>query len=456
MESTEFRYAPFNRRYGRVLSCSIPCSGLSFAEFLAAAEGQARYYWETQGGSVTFAGADTAVELIAWGEERFQKIADGARQLFARAYVRDEGNPYAGPRLFGGFAFRGDFTPDNTWSIYAPAWFVLPHYQLVSIAGEKWLTINAQIPLEEDPAALVADLQAALRKKITELKARAWPASAVRRSVLQSIDYPMTYAMWRDMVTSATNRICAGDLNKVVLSRAAELRFHSPVNILPILRQLAADYPECYRFLFEPRPHYAFYGASPELLADVRGSQVRTMALAGSMARGETAAEDTRLGDSLLSSAKDRHEHQIVVDKIRERLEPRTASLEIPPPQLLKLRNIQHIHTPIAGILREQTGILPLIQALHPTPALGGDPRAMAMALIRDLEPIPRGWYGAPVGWIDANLDGQFTVAIRSAVAQESRAWIYAGAGIVADSQPEGEWEETALKFRPMLDAHGT
>ena len=95
-----------------------------------------------------------------------------------------------------------------------------------------------------------------------------------------------------------------------------------------------------------------------------------------------------------------------------------------------------------------------MVEALHPTPALGGDPRRAALQLIRELEPIPRGWYGAPVGWIDSGLDGEFAVAIRSAVAQEARVWIYAGAGIVADSLPEREWEETELKFRPMLDAH--
>lgn len=455
MESTASQALPLAQRYGRLLSCSLPCSGFSLAGFLGAAEGQPRYFWENKNDMLAFAGVGTAVELMAWGEERYHKIADAAGQLFARAYINDDGRPRAGPRLFGGFAFRGDFTPDNTWSIYTPAWFVLPHYQLVSIAGAMWLTINAQVPLEEDPAALLADLQAALRKKIKALQARAGSTSDEQQSVLQKVTYPMTYGMWRDMITSAADRIRAGELNKVVLSRAAELQFDAPVKILPILRHLAADYAECYRFLFEPRPHYAFYGASPELLADVRGKRIRTMGLAGSMARGETAAEDKRLGHALLSSAKDRREHQIVVDRIRDRLAPSAVSLQIPPPQLLALRNIQHIHTPVEGALKRETGVLPLVQALHPTPALGGDPRAKALALIRELEPIPRGWYGAPVGWIDANLDGQFTVAIRSAVAQEARAWIYAGAGIVAESLPKQEWEETALKFRPMLNSHG-
>ncbi len=455
MDSTAIRHTSIQHRYGRLLSCSLSCSGISFAGFLQQAAGQARYYWENQNDHIAFAGAGTAVELMAWGDERYRKIADAVAQLFERAHLPDNDHPLTGPHLFGGFAFRSDFTPDNTWSIYSPAYFVLPHYQLVSIAGEMWLTINAQIPLEENPADLLADLQSALRDKIAELKAGECSLADQELSKLRSIEYPMSYAMWQEMITKATRHIRSGALNKVVLSRVAELQFADRVNILPILRHLAAHYAECYRFLFEPRPRYAFYGASPELLAAVHGKNIESMALAGSIGRGDDARTDLRLSETLLNSEKDRHEHQIVADKIRDRLLPLTDSLQVSPTGLLKLNNIQHLHTPISGELRSAEGVLPLVEALHPTPALGGDPRDAAMALIRDLEPIPRGWYGAPFGWIDANLDGQFTVAIRSAVAQEARVWVYAGAGIVADSVPEKEWQETELKFRPMLDAHG-
>ena len=454
MEPAEFRAAPLRRRYGRLLSCSRPCSGLSLAGFLAAAEGQARFYWESPDGSLAFAGLGAAVELTAWGDDRYRKIAASARELFAGAQLNGAANPLAGPRLFGGFAFRSDFTPDNTWSIYAPAFFALPHYQLASSGGRMWLTINAQIPPEESVAGLIPDLQAALREKIAELRAADSSALAARQSDLSGIDYPMSYAQWRQMVTSATERIRAGELNKVVLARAAELRFNQPVQLPPILRHLTAHYAECYRFLFEPRPRYAFYGASPELLARVQGAQITTMALAGSIGRGANEAEDQQLRQALFDSRKDRYEHQIVVDKMRQRLAPLTETLEIAPAALLKLSNIQHLQTPLAGRLKRAAGVLPLVEALHPTPALGGDPRPDALRLIRKLEPIPRGWYGGPVGWIDSQLDGEFAVAIRSAVAQEARVWVYAGAGIVADSRPRLEWEETELKFRPMLDAH--
>ncbi|MCY3831793.1 MAG: isochorismate synthase [Chloroflexi bacterium] len=455
------RESTISQHYGRLLSCSVPCEGLGFERFLGSAAGGARYYWENRADQVAFAGAGTAVELMAWGPDRYDKIGAYARELFDGAHISGEGNPIAGPRLYGGFAFRHDFTPDNTWSIYSPAFFVLPHYQLVRCGGDcldaapaMWLTINTQIPPDEAPEPLIPALQEALRSKIAQLKVDEQPLDEDGRNRGLSIDYPMSYPTWERMIQDATARIRGGELRKVVLARAAELRFTKRIRLLPVLRNLALQYADCYRFLFEPRPQYAFYGASPELLASVRGRRFETMALAGSMDRGETDEADRRLGRALLDSAKERHEHRIVVDKMRQRLAPLTDSLEMPPPSLLKLSNIQHINTPIRGLLKHPTGVLPLVKALHPTPALGGDPRPQAMRLIRELEPIPRGWYGAPVGWIDSQLDGQFAVAIRSAVAQDSRVWIYAGAGIVADSIPQQEWAETELKFRPMLDAH--
>ena len=141
---------------------------------------------------------------------------------------------------------------------------------------------------------------------------------------------------------------------------------------------------------------------------------------------------------------------------MRGRLTGLGAELEIPDaPVVYTLSNIQHLYTPIQGKLAAAIGVLPLVETLHPTPALGGAPREQALAFISQAESVPRGWYAAPVGWIDHNLDGAFGVAIRSAVAQRQRVWLYAGAGIVADSEPEKEWAETGWKFRPIQQALG-
>jgi menaquinone-specific isochorismate synthase len=240
------------------------------------------------------------------------------------------------------------------------------------------------------------------------------------------------------------------------LARAFEIRFAQRVNVENALRFLSDHYANCYRFLFEPRPYHAFYGATPEQLIRVEGKQFMTMGLAGSIRRGQQPDEDDLLAERLLTDPKERLEHDLVVQMIREKLAPLACILNVADtPRILRLSNIQHLYTPITGELCEPIGVLPLVELLHPTPAMGGTPSEAALQFIHDIEPVPRGWYASPIGLISAKLDGEFGVAIRSAVSEERRVWLYAGTGIVANSQPQKEWDETTLKFRPMLNALG-
>jgi menaquinone-specific isochorismate synthase len=450
----------YQQHYGRLISMSLPCPGVSPADLLHLARGQPRSYWESARDRIAFAGMGIAVELMAWGSNRFAEIEQQARALFEHAVMIDEYEPLAAPRLFGGFSFRDDFVPDLAWADFLPAHFVLPHYQLVRVRDSCWLTLNVHAPLNEDPHALALDLREALLAKIDQLRSvsaqlRSVSASLAARHSSARIVYPMPFDQWSRGVERIVQQIRTGVLKKVVLARIAEASFDEPADVDGALAHLERRYPGTYRFLFEPRPGRVFFGATPELLVQVKGDRVMTMALAGSIRRGATPDEDERLAAALLDSAKDRHEHQIVVDEVRARLTPLTRHLEVGATGVMTLSNIQHLYTPINGILREPRGVLPLVATLHPTPALGGEPREAAMRLIDELEPAPRGWYAAPVGWIDRRLDGQFGVAIRSAVVQTTRAWLYAGAGIVAESNPQREWDETNLKFRPMLDALG-
>ena len=439
---------------GRLLSVAIPTQGISAYRFLAQAKGLPRFYWADSKNGATFAGLGIAADLRAWGSQRFAAIENQARQLFQYASSAEDMPEIAAPRLFGGFAFRPDFTPDNTWSIYPPAQFVLPHFQLFSDGDTSWLTINAMVPEEDDPQDAFSDLRKALTDRLVALhKARPEMDAA---TTPRAIHYPMPYADWEQMIKAALNEIHAGTLEKVVLARACEVRLEERIELMPILRYLDDTYQECYRFLFEPRPYHAFFGATPELLIHATGRTISTIGLAGSAPRGGDEERDNALGQGLLTSAKDRWEHQVVVDAIRSRLTPLTERLTIAAqPHLLRLHNIQHLETSIYGTLKERIGVLPLVEQLHPTPALGGNPREEALAFISDKEPVPRGWYAAPVGMIDNALDGTFTVAIRSAVAEKRRVWLYAGVGIVDGSDPQREWEETDLKFRPMLNALG-
>lgn len=443
---------------GRLVSYSRPSPGVTAEVFLADAAGAERFFWDDVRDGVVFAGFGTAAHVMAWGEQRFEHIRELAQALFADAVSLGDTNPLAASRLFGGFAFRDDFVPDNTWAAFHQAHFVLPHYQFVQMGDKAWLTINALLPHDEDPHSLRPELQAALDARYELLKERAATFArpdAPRHTPLE-ISYPMPFEAWEQMINTARARIADNTLEKVVLSRMCEIRFRDPVDIESALAYLNTHYHDCYRFLFEPRPGHAFLGASPELLAQVKGHTVTSMALAGSIKRSEDGRDDTRLGQELLKSAKDRHEHDLVVVTLLERLAPLCASLDISPqPGLYKVRNIQHLYTPVRGRLLESQGVLPIVALLHPTPALGGRPVKAAMSFIQEAEQAPRGWYGAPIGWIDNRLDGAFAVGIRSAVTGPRRAWLYAGSGIVADSEPRKEWDETALKFVPMLEAFG-
>ncbi|MBK9751254.1 MAG: isochorismate synthase [Chloroflexi bacterium] len=435
----------------RLISYSQRAPDISIAEFLRQAQGHERFYWEKD--DLAFAGFGIATELTAWGAERVKTIEDKARKLFRDALVISDAEPLAKPRLFGGFSFYSDFVTENTWAAFAPAYFVLPHYQLVKRGADTWLTINVQIGADESYDE--AELCDALSARYDALLHADQPTNAGQPELL-SVNYPLSFERWSAIITDATTRMRAGEMQKVVLSRVCEARFAERINIDGALAYLNEKYADCYRFLFEPSPGLAFYGATPELLIGVDGADMATMGLAGTIKRGQTPEEDDALALRLLTDPKEAYEHRVVVDALRERLTPITSALSVPnAPIPLKLSNLQHLYTPISGRLRAASGVLPLVERLHPTPALGGVPRERAMQYIREAEPVPRGWYAAPIGWIDHNLDGMFAVAIRSAVVQNDRAWLYSGAGIVAESTPQREWDETALKFRPMLNALG-
>jgi len=439
---------------GRLVSYSRRSPGITAAAFLEAARGSERFFWEDVRDQTTFAGFGAAGHVMAWGANRFNRLHEQATALFADTVLLGDEHPLATPRLFGGFAFRDDFLADNTWTSFHQGHFILPHYQLVQVQEESWLTINVLLSADEDPAGLRDDLAAAWSARYAALQQPPPPAGPPPE--LLSLDYPLTYTEWERMINAARDQIAAGALQKVVLARVAEARFKEKIGVNSALAYLNQHYHDSYRFLFEPRPHHAFLGASPELLAKVKGSTITSMALAGSIGRSPDEREDTRLGQTLLESGKDRHEHDLVILSIAGRLAPLCAGLDISPqPGLLKLRNIQHLYTPVRGKLFRPGDVLPVVAALHPTAALGGRPRSSSLAFIREHEPAPRGWYGGPIGWVDYRLEGAFSVGIRSAVIQDRRAWLYAGSGIVTESNPEKEWAETALKFEPMLQALG-
>ena len=259
---------------------------------------------------------------------------------------------------------------------------------------------------------------------------------------------------WTAAVESVAARLRAGHAEKVVLAREVLARGDGVVSAGMVLRGLRAAYPSCFTYLIAGADGTAFAGASPELLVRRSGSDAFAQPMAGSIARGATDAEDERLARQLTQSVKDAVEHRVVANFVVEALRPFASNVEAHEPEVVRFTNIQHLATSVDAQLREPPAdVLTLASALHPTPAVGGWPRDAADGLIDELEGMERGWYAGAVGWIDGRGDGELAIALRCGLLWEDGARIYAGVGVMPDSDPARELEETELKFKALLTA---
>ncbi len=258
---------------------------------------------------------------------------------------------------------------------------------------------------------------------------------------------------WTLAVRRTLERIRGGRLEKAVLARSARFTAPRAVDPVRLFEALREGQPGTYRFLFRDGSGTAFAGASPERLVRLAEGLARSEAVAGTIGRSGSLEEDERLGASLLASEKDRREHDSVTREIRAAFTALCGQVEVDGgPHLLALRHLIHLRTRIHAVPRPGTHVLDFVSRLHPTPAVAGAPRAAALEWIRSVEPRPRGWYSGPVGWVNAAGEGDFAVGIRSATLHGREALLFAGAGIVAGSDPEAEWVETELKMRSMRD----
>lgn len=255
--------------------------------------------------------------------------------------------------------------------------------------------------------------------------------------------------LWLEAVGAVIGLIETGVVKKVVLARDHALWSKEPFDPYRVLQRLHLRFPECFLFLIE-----GLVGASPELLIRKNERQISAVTLAGTAARGDSPETDELLGKELSTSEKTRVEHRLAADSVRQILTDFCSDLSAPlEPELLRLANVQHLATPIAGRLDEDVHVLDLVRALHPTPAVGGVPTAEALEVIASLEVMDRNRYAGPIGFFRADGNGEFAIALRCAELSGARARLFAGNGIVAGSVPEEELEETRLKLAAMLSA---
>jgi isochorismate synthase len=325
---------------------------------------------------------------------------------------------------------------------------VVPQASLIPSGGGHLLAIVA-------PAGVDADQVVAPFRSFTEAPPPSYPD--LGGHTLESVP---SVAEWRTAVAEAVEAIGQAspsaerddDLRKVVLSRSVIVRSDSAPNGFDLVHHLETTYPRCFGFGWQTGAA-TFVGASPELLVRSVGGAVTSNPLAGSAPRGEGEEEDRALAEGLMRSPKDRIEHRLVVDDVVGRLAPYVVEVAVPDgPSLKRMASVQHLSTPVSGILTAPTHVLELVDSLHPTPAVGGTPRARAVSFIDKVEGFDRGWYAGGVGWVDGSGEGEFAIALRCGLIEGTEAHIYAGAGIVADSDPEAELLETRLKLRPLLE----
>jgi isochorismate synthase len=390
-----------------------------------------------------------AIELTAEGPKRFDQVARQWRELVAGSASDPVPGPAphgAGLTAVGGFAFA-DRVDAPEWTGFGPASMVVPELSMARCGGQTWMTLNALVQADDT----VEDVRARIVARLTGLSDAPLPLLDPAPAGAYRVASAMPPAHHEEAVARAVERIRAGELSKVVLAR--EVRVHAPVDHDPaaVLGVLREGFGECFIYAVGRGPS-TFLGATPELLVRRQGQRASTVALAGSTRRSADPAVDDHLGEKLLHDAKNREENAIVARRIAAGLKPRSVWVTVAPePVVIKVANIQHLATPVRAQLAEPIDAVSLAGLLHPTPAVGGEPLAVAQRLIPALEGFDRGWYAGAVGWIDATDDGEFCVALRCALLRGPDASCYAGGGIVADSDPAAELAETEVKLGALL-----
>jgi salicylate biosynthesis isochorismate synthase/menaquinone-specific isochorismate synthase len=388
--------------------------------------------------------------LRSRGADRFGEVS---RQwlAIAESALQDPVQAPAGSGLIavGGFAFAAEGASGHEWAGFEPASLVVPEVSLARGHGVTTLTLNASVA----PDDTIDDAMQRVAGRIAELQNRPLPLLDPSLVGTYRVHSSMPPSHFEQAVSSAVSRIKAGEVEKVVLAREVEVQAPGAYDSAAVLALLREEFPSCYVFALG-RGEATFLAASPELLVRREGQRASTVALAGSIGRSADPAVDDHLGERLLRSAKDREENAIVARSISRALAPHSVWVTAAPePAVVKVANIQHLATPIRAQLASPVPVVELAGALHPTPAVGGEPRVLASELIPALEGLDRGWYAGAVGWTDGTGDGELCVALRCALLRGSEARLYAGCGIVRDSDPAAELAESEIKLGAMLPA---
>ncbi|MEH2183028.1 isochorismate synthase [Nostoc sp.] len=407
------------------------------------------FYFEDRGKGEAIAAIDAVAKLQIDGSNRFNQTEYFIKSCLKNIINFGNANkPFSGPHFFCYFSFfdknaQVDY-PFPSATIFLPRWQVAVKNQRCILVTN--IIINANVNIERLLENVQNKIEFIQSLEYYSANIDCFSANFYKKSVTNA-------AHFKRSVVSALEKIRSSHLSKIVLADILDVKSSNYFDLVKSLNNLRQNHPNCYIFSTSNGKGQNFIGASPERLISINNQQLITDALAGSAPRGKTPAEDAANANRLLNSEKEKHEHSLVLDFITQRLSQLGLLPQILAPRLRQLSNIQHLWTPISAMVPADIHPLKIVGQLHPTPAVAGAAQDVACAEIRRYENFERGLYAAPLGWIDSQGNCEFIVGIRSALINGDRARLYAGAGIVAGSDPDKEFAEVQLKLQALLKA---
>ncbi len=432
---------------------------LAALEFLAEPN-DFQYFWEHPDENLAMSAGKEVVRIRTNQRDRFrivQKQIDSWKQRTIS--FSSLTHSLSGLYFLGGFSFQ-DQPQVHHWKSFGTAAFVVPEWIIVRDGQLSLLTITTKVNPDHTVSILLDEVRNAIHDVVERIRSFNRSENGnpyiASNGVVNPVfpDSQSSSERFKSSIQDAKTRIKSGEFKKIVLAREVTIKLNGFPEATQMLNYLRREYPTCYTFMVRMNKYSTFLGSTPEKLVALRSTFMLTDGLAGTISRGKTATEDTILERKLLKSEKDLSEHGFVVEAIGSRLRDITHNIIYPSqPGIRKYNNVQHLYTPITASLNKDVSPLEILEKLHPTPAVGGHPREVTLPHIQPLEKIDRGWYAGPVGWLNTHGRGEFCVGIRSGLLLQNQARFFAGCGIVSDSDPETELQETNLKLIPMLSA---
>ena len=407
------------------------------------------YYFEKPEEQFALLGIDEAISISENGESRFAITEKKIKELSKSFITNWDSLPKKNfPLFIGGFKFTPERS-DAEWQDFSDSNWFIPEIMFLANSSGNFIFMNFIFSLGISKDFILNKFKSKL-KKLNEVKSQ-----TKINSVAKIINYdgtsPKDKKKWKNLVTEVLEKIKENQIEKVVLSRKVELKLSGEPNIDNLINNLKIDYPTCYIFVFH-KGKSSFFGATPEKLAKFIDGKIEIDALAGSAPRGKNPEEDLILENNLLSDEKNLNEHNIVIRHIKNSIASSSSNINLDIHNAVKkLTNIQHLWSRISAELKESPSIFAILKELYPTPAICGMPKDAALHLIKKIEGYKRGLYSGVIGWFNFENEGEFAVALRSALYVNNKIYAFAGSGIVENSNPEEEYKETELKLKTIL-----